>query len=1003
MKQKRQIPSNSIGAQLCVLVSAFVLCASSLFGQVSKKFAANPQQVNLKNKVSLLDLLSNMQKQSGYTFIFDEKIINNKTFQFDESTKNQFNQLLLKEISKQTGLQFTVIAKNTFVIKRKQRSQVVLSGYAKDKLGQALVGVNLLFSEQNKGLITDNEGYFETTIPKGTHSISASYIGFETISKEIKVDGYEDIQIDFEFNRHLKLEEILVVGNRFFPKSFQETAVPVDIINQAQLEQSIQQELAQTLQYASPSFHSTHQNISDGTDHIDPISLKGLGPDQVLVLVNGKRRHFSSLVNVNGTVGRGSVGTDLNAIPIIAIKKVEILKDGAAALYGSDAISGVINLQLKESINQGSVQLQTGLTEKGDGNHYDLGMHYGLKTFKQGHTNISFYLQNRTAVNRSGAYQGPIYGDDRDENLGIRQAFFEQTGFDNNRVMNIGQSAMTNTGLFINMAAPIGANLNYYNHSSFNYRHGKANGFYRFPYQKTKQSGLYPFGFLPLIQSDILDFSSVNGIKGKLGEWEFDFSNNLGQNGFDFCVHNSNNASAGLNSLTSVDAGGFSSMQNLSNLDVTYQGLFDLPINIAFGSEFRLEKYTQKAGSEMSWRNFGEHTLEHKPKEAGFQAFRGFKPENATRKFRNNVGFYGEIEGEINSKWLVALASRFENYSDFGANISWKVASRYRITPKLTIRSAYNTGFRAPSLQQNYFSSLSLQFLPEGGEIMAMDVAHAHHNSPIIKRVGIPKLKAETSKNLSIGFAMQALKDLTFTVDAYHISIKDRIVLSGHLSSNRKDELHEILTSAGVDKIQFFTNAINTQTKGIDLSLNYNKQIQRSRLGFYLGFHTNKTNVIKQQIPSVLLQNYKEALFSREEVARLEHGQPATKLLLSLDYQLNNLAINIRSARFGKVQYIHPSDGISTNWVWNQYSNNYETRDQLFAAKWVTDIDFSIKSAKGFRVILGLSNVFNVYPDKHQHFANTNQGVLQYSRRVQQFGVKGRHYVLKLVHNISEK
>jgi len=995
MKLKKTISQFSIllhfGVVLCLL---FVFVNNSV-GQatVSK---GEPKQVNQPEVIHLIDLLENLKEATGFTFVFDEKIIQNKTVVFDKATRQTLNRLLIKEIAQQTNLSFDAITDKIYTIKRVRKAKISIRGIAKDKTGHPMIGANITLLSAGKGVTTDETGTFELVVKQGRHSITASYVGYQSITKEIEVDGYENIELDFEFKKHLKLEEILVVGNRFLPKTLQETAVPVDVVNQDRLNQTNQTELGQILQYETPSFHSATQTISDGTDHIDPISLKGLGPDQVLVLVNGKRRHFSSLVNVNGTIGRGSVGTDLNAIPLAAIEKVEILKDGAAALYGSDAIGGVINLQLKEQVNQGQIQVNSSITEAGDGEQFSLSSHFGLKTLKEGHTNITFYFQNRAAVNRSGAYEGTIFGDSRDEDASLVTDFFEQTGFGNRRVMSAGNAALTNTGLFLNMALPIGNNFRFYNHNSFNYRNGQASGFYRFPFEEAKQSGLYPMGFSPKIQTNIFDFSTVFGIKGLVDDWQIDFSNNLGQNSFGFNIHNSNNASLGLRSPTSADAGGFAYLQNLLNIDVTRKGILGLPINVAFGSEFRLEKYTQKEGEEVSWQNYGEQTEDGAPKDAGFQVFRGFRPENAIRKFRNNVGFYGEIEGEINKKWLIALAGRFEKYSDFGSNVSWKMSSRYRINPTLTIRSTFNTGFRAPSLQQNYFSSYSLQFLPVGGEIIASQVAHDNHDSPIVRRLGIPNLRPEISNNFSIGLATQPSKNLTLTLDAYHIQIKNRVVLSGQISPKATDEqLEDILTSSGVDRIQFFTNGIDTKTKGLDARLNYDKRFNHSRLNLCMRLHVNETKVQQHEPLTTLLQDYKAAIFSREEVARLERGQPASKLILSGDYHINKFSLLVRSTRFGSVQYIHPADGDIQNWVLNQNSGQFESRDQLFAAKWISDMDVSMQFTNTFKMTLAVNNVFNIYPDKHQHFANTNNGVLQYSRRVQQFGIRGRWWALK--------
>lgn len=946
-------------------------------------------------KVSLLKLLKDIQEHTGLSFIFDDSLLLNKNIFFPTANIAEFNQRLINTIKEQSGLDFKQISATTFVIKQQLKEEVKVFGQVTDKLGNPLIGANIAIEASNKGITSDKEGYFEMVLPIGKHLLIGSYIGYESIQEEIEITGASDIHLPLQFKTNLKLEEIIVVGNRFLPKSLQESAVPIDIVEEEHLQRSLQTELSQLLQYETPSFHSTHQTVSDGTDHVDPISIKGLGPDQVLVLVNGKRRHFSSLVNVNGTRGRGSVGVDLNAIPTAAVKKIEILKDGAAAQYGSDAIAGVINIVLKNDVNKGSINLLTGITQEGDGQQVALSAHYGLKTLKEGHSNLTFYFQNREGINRSEAYQGIIYGDERDEDPLARQQFFEQTGYDNNRVMAVGNAAITNTGIYFNSALPFSENIEGYLFSNFNYRLGKADGFYRFPYEERKQSGLYPLGFSPKIYSNIFDFSLVAGVRGTNKGWTFDFSNNLGRNSFDFSIKNSNNASLGLNSPNAAYAGGFSYLHNITSIDITKKKVANLPIHIAFGSEFRLEQYQQHQGEEVSWKDYGELTSSGEPKAAGFQVFPGFQPDNQTNKYRYNAGLYADIEGSITTKWLVGWAVRYENYSDFGSNISWKLSSRYRVTPSFTIRSTYNTGFRAPSLPQGFFSSNSLQFLPVGGEVSAQLVRHENHESSVIARLQIPNLKPEISKNLSFGFA-HSLKNWQFTLDAYKIDIRDRIVLSGQLYPTEDDELSNILESAKVDRVQFFTNAVNTSTNGVDGGIKYNFYWNKQRLSLFSGFNINRTQVTKQKTPTAILEKYSDEIFAREEIARLEKAQPSSKVILAFTYQLHNFQIGLNTTRFGEVQYIHPMDELPGNWVLNAYTGKVEPRDQRFSAKWITDLNLSMHIFSKLRGTLAIYNIADIYPDRHQHYTNTQDGVLPYSRRVQQFGVKGRQYLLKL-------
>ncbi len=951
--------------------------------------------------MALLDLLEMLQRQEGYVFIFDEQIVKKQTLSLEGEAKQRFTKFLLEEISRQTNLQFKPIREKTFLIKRIRRKKVWLSGYCKNRFGQPMEGANIAIVGKKDGVITDAKGYFEIEIEQGTHQIVASYVGYETLQRQLDIEGYENQQLSLDFRQFSQLEEILVVGHRFAPSSIQELSAPVDIVDEKQIDQSLESDISQLLQYEAPSFHSTHQTVSDGTDHVDPISLKGLGPDQVLVLVNGKRRHASSLVNVNGTVGRGSVGIDLNAIPLDAVRKIEILKDGAAAMYGSDAIAGVINLQLKDAVNQGFVKVQQGVTERGDGQVLGVSAHYGFKASKSGHVNLTFYAKNRGAVNRSGAYQGPIYGDERDKDQAARQALFDHIGLGGNRVIQAGNSAIFNSGLMVNASLPIHDQLEFYTHGNFNIREGQATGFYRFPYQKSKQSGLYPLGFLPEIHTSIHDISIVNGVRGELDGWTFDFSNNWGQNAFDFQVENSNNASLGLQSPTSAYAGGFSYLHNLLGLDITKTALWNRPINLAFGTEFRFERYLQGEGIEVSWQDYGVQQAGTHTKEGGIQVFPGFRPENANRKFRNNIGFYGDLEFELTSKMSLSIAGRLEDYSDFGSNFSWKAAYRYRLAKDLSIRSSYNTGFRAPSLQQIGFSSYSLQFLPVGGELMATSVAHPHHDNAIVKRLQIPSLKPERSRNFSMGIAGSAQGHWLFSLDAYQISIADRVVLTGQLTPLSEDKLQEVLSSSEVDRVQFFTNAIDTRTRGLDAKIRYRRQWKNSQFEMLAGFNMNKTKIRSQELPAPFLQDYQEALFSREEEARLESGQPSSKFILVTSLKRRKWETTLRLTRFGSVSYLHPMDQDPANWIINQYTGLPESRDQTFAAKWICDWDMSWKVNPLFQLSLGISNALNVYPDRHRHYANTHHGVLTYSRRVQQFGVGGRKWLVKAIYTIN--
>ena len=568
--------------------------------------------------------------------------------------------------------------------------------------------------------------------------------------------------------------------------------------------------------------------------------------------------------------------------------------------------------------------------------------------------------------------------------------------------MSAGSAAILNSGIFLNAVFPLEKNIEIYTFGGFNYRQGDSGGFYRFPYQETKQSGLYELGFSPKIRSDIFDHTFTLGVKALKRDWEIDFSNSTGNNQIDFTVYNSNNASLGLASPTTAYAGGYAYTHNISNLDVRKKIQEPLSINIAFGGEFRLENYRQKAGEKSSWHNGGAQTVDGRAKEAGFQLFPGFRPENAINKYRFNNGLYLDLESEINPKLLLGFAGRYELYSDFGSNFSWKLAGRYKIKEHFSLRGTLNTGFRAPSMPQIFSSVNSIQFINIGEELTGVNVAHFNNINPVTTLFGIMPLQAETSKNISLGMASQLSDDLSFTLDAYHIQIKDRIVITGRFEAEDDYRFAQILDPIQVSKAQFFTNAIDTKTRGIDLALNYRYNLKNSFLNFFLAANFTQTRIRENRNgekiikTSPLLSPHRDILFKRAEVSRIEVAQPKSKIIFSVHYNNKKVKIVLRNTRFGEVEYIHPEDGLPENWVFNTLSQTIASRDQVFRPKWITDLNCTYQINSKIAISTGGNNIFNIYPDQHLHSANIGQGLFPFSRRVQQFGVLGAFWFARL-------
>ncbi|MFK7785728.1 MAG: TonB-dependent receptor [Crocinitomicaceae bacterium] len=873
-----------------------------------------------------------------------------------------------------------------------------ISGVVSDEFGE-LSGAKVELKGTNQSTYCDINGAFALEVSPGLYTIRVTYLMYK--SKELGV------KVDFNnLNPELKIilvpgstaDEDIELGSRFAPKSQLESPVALEIVSNAEIISNAHLSLSEVLMYHVPSFNSNKQTIADGTDHISPSTVRGLGSDQFLVLIDGKRRHSSSLVNVNGTIGRGSVSTDLDAIPLAAIDHIEIMRDGAGAQYGSDAIAGVINIILKDQTTAFSLSTAYQPTIAGDGDELYIGVNYGVGSSKVGHINFSTELRNSESINRAGDYTGTVYTQDTllDQSLVDQNGFYAQTGFENEQTMEVGAASRFDGSVFLNGSLEMGEKAQVYFNGGFNYRQGIAHAFYRFPKDEERVVlELHPNGFSPEIRTDIQDRAITVGLRGRNQGWLIDLSNTLGDNRFDYSLRNSNNASMGIASPTDFYAGGFVYGQNTSSLNFSRSlgsVLAMHRIDLGFGSEFRIENYSITAGDEESWIDGGDTLVDGTPRTAGSQGFVGFQPNNELDKRRTNAAVYGDIDWHITENMLLETAGRFENYSDFGSNVSWKVATRYKILEKWSIRGSIGTNFRAPSLQQIYFNNISTQFVNN----QAFEVGTFNNESAAANLFGIDRLKAETSTNASIGFTGKPNEQLTFTVDGYYMRIKDRIVLSGQFS----DGYEALLNSINVGAAQFFTNAANTETTGFDVAASYNVVLNKGIMRFWLKYNYSITNMDEDLNISGVLAGNSETFFNREDVSRLELAQPRVKTIFYWNYSMKKWDFGVRNTYFGNIKYVHPDDGDPQNWVLNEYTGQVESRDQTFKGKLITDFNVTYSVNKNINLSVGGSNIFNVYPDKHTHSANTNNGSIQYSRRVQQFGVRGAAFYARMRMNL---
>ncbi|WP_300565622.1 TonB-dependent receptor [Flavobacterium sp.] len=813
-------------------------------------------------------------------------------------------------------------------------SQKNITGLVTDLKGQALPDVTINEKGTANGTITDAEGKFALTVKNDNAILVISSLGFKTAEVEVK-NSVVNVELEDE---GVGLEEVNIqlVGSRNTKRTVIESAVAVDVINMADIvNKSGQIEINALLQYLAPSFNASKQSGSDGADHIDPATLRGLGPDQTLVLINGKRRHQSSLVNLFGSRGRGNTGTDMNAIPAAAIKRIEILRDGAAAQYGSDAIAGVINIVLKDNVGEltGNVSYGTykastpygdDIKSKGnDGNTAQINANYGFKLSEKGFLNITTDVVVKDNTNRPA---------NPDKYSIYRQQF--------------GDAQAKQASLFLNGAYNLTETSSIYVFGGSSYRDSDAYAFTRtFDSPRNVQS-IYPNGFDPIIGTKIQDNSISAGFKTKLMNWSVDINNTFGINDFKYDIHNTLNASLEGNSPTSFDAGGHKLSQNTTGINFTrnFEGVMK-GLNVAFGAEYRTENFQIMAGEEASYALYdvngdvvtpatdpSDYATDPNgdPRPGGSQGFPGYSPDNVVNKSRSNFAAYIDTELDYSDDITLAVAARYENYSDFGSTFNAKIAQRFKLSKASAIRYSISTGFRAPSLAQKYYNLKFTDYVSGVGS----ETLLAANDSPVTQAFGIGKLKEETAFNASLGYTYKKGK-FTGTVDGYFVNIENRIVLSGQFDGSG--------LGMNVANVQFFTNALSTKTTGVDFVLSYDEKIDNHAItASFVG------NINKMKIGKVSSNGLdEETLFGKREKYFLLASAPESKFGMNLNYNYNKkFNTSLRFTRFGQVELV--------DWL--------DTIDH-YGAKIVTDVALSYQFMKQFNFTVGVNNLLNVYPD----------------------------------------
>jgi iron complex outermembrane recepter protein len=905
------------------------------------------------------------------------------------------------------------------------RAQIVITGKVVDaKTGTPVPGVSIKLKSSGKGTSTNNEGLFKLQANLGD-VLEFSEVGYKTHT--LTLGSQTEISVSLE-QSSTDLGEVVVTGNRGSPRVKTESPVPVDIIHLNSIEQTTAlPNLEAQLNMAVPSFNYNKQSGADGSDAMDFASLRGLGYDQTLVLINGKRRHLSAFISEFGTRGRGNGGTDLNAIPEAAIDRVEILRDGASAQYGSDAIAGVVNIILKKDVNKfyavvgvsgyndnpyntlynvDPTQYYTG--SKIDGQTIKIDMNYGLPIGKNGgffNIGANFYSIGKTfralpdtnwTTNPNSKKVAPWLAD-------YRRAF--------------GDGSVTAGGAMYNMEIPIaGSKTSFYSFGGYNYKHSNVYAWTRNFYNHPEKFPTNPDGtliFVPGImkvagpptsdpdpnnvyynpQEDVYiqDISFAAGIRGTIGNnWDWDLSNVIGYNNFHYYGNGTFNATlANPATQTRFDDGGFNFLQNTANLDVSkrFRSIAN-GLTFSFGLEYRYELYKIYQGEDASWnaypptQKYFPNTDDTRDVASGSQGFPGFRPTDEVNAHRTNLGAYIEGSLDVTNKWLVDGAFRFENYSDFGNVATFKFATRYKLTDNFNLRGSVSTGYRAPSLQQIHFSNINTNIVDNSLQYIWL----APNTDSVARAAGIPPLKQETSTNFSLGFAWKPLNNLTITVDGYLITMKNRIIFTGQFPATLDalapyiPVLHPPLNS-----VQFFANAVNTTNEGIDLVLEYNKRWTDKGIKLLFAGNIQNIKINNINIPAPLNDTTldRQTFFSTREQAFLIASAPRSKFSLNFEYDFSQFAVGTHLTYYGKLStqgYGYATEagapdgepggaGISDAglgyYPYVELDNGTGTVPEnfVFNAKMTTDLYFSYKINKNISWVVGVDNLFNVHPD----------------------------------------
>ena len=874
--------------------------------------------------------------------------------------------------------------------------------------GTAAISISVTAKPSGKGVTTDNDGKYSLSLPAGTYKITYSGTGYKDVVETVTLVNGDFKTIDVVLTQtNQNMDEIVIVGSRSLPRSSANSPLPVDNIDSRTLKTTGQLSFDKALQYRVPSFNTVNTPVNDATTLLDPYEIRNLGPSRTLVLINGKRKNLSSLLYVQFSPGRGETGSDLSAIPTDAIKRIEILRDGASAQYGSDAIAGVMNVILKDKYEYSSLTLNGGVTSKGDGSTYGLSYNSGANFGSKGFINYTADFSQQNNAVRSGLidltteianFGDPSQPVSSPGNKAIADYLAIYPTANNKN----GTGEITAAKFSFNLGMPIGEHGLFYSNAGFVSKKAISNANFRPPYWRSDagllhQAGTTYIGYGPSFEGDLVDYNGTIGFKNEVNGWKSDVSLTIGGNSQLYAVNNTVNRTLGAASPTSFKPGGYSFTNVIGNYDISKSILENF--SIGFGTEIRKETYAITAGDTASYS--GE----------GANSFPGIRQENATTNSRYNIGAYLDASWDISKSFLLNGTIRQEKYSDFGSAFVWKASSRYKIAgDNLVIRGSASTGFRAPTLHQIYTQSTQASFV--GGTIALSGLFN--NRSKQAFALGIPLLKPEKSENYTIGLGVNPTSNLSFTLDYYSIIIKDRIVYSSSISSNDPTStLGVILANAGVKTIQFFINGIKTRTQGLDFVGSYkNINLGSGRMAINLsGNYTINNEIVGSPNDPSAIKAGGSTILNTQIKSLLTESRPKYKAVAGIDYHIKKLSINLNETLFGSTKFQDLDNGSSYSGlgitsVADPKTNAMEDIKQKFSPAVVTDLNIGYDIAKKVNFSFSINNLFNVLPKWKLEAQNPNgqtvidnsaaknllEGLLAFSGRYRILGYNGSQF-----------